>query len=354
VRCRTTCCPVALALPRLRHAPRLLASRSLWLYIQPRCAPRLLGSRLHGLYFNLVMCRRAARLLFVRSHWLSPCVWSLRLAVRLLVIRLHRLYRAYAVHLDLSSRHSTSRRSVALSLAVHPVTVFRGATTHRPDCTGSTAPMPCIRTRRLAAQLLVGRSHCLSPCVRSLRLTARLLIVRIAPALLHLCRASGCVVSPLDFSSISRTGSRRASGHCVSQRDYSSSRLHRLYCTYAVHLDAPSPRSTSCRSVALALVVRTVTTSRGKTTCRPDCTGSTAPISCIRMRRLPTRLLVRRSYWSRRASVTASRGMTTRRPDCTDSTAPMPCIRTRCLDARLLVSRSHWLSHCAQSFRCAS
>jgi hypothetical protein len=35
-------------------------------------------------------------------------------------------------------------------------------TTRRLDCTGSTAPIPCIQTRRLAARLLVGRSHWLS------------------------------------------------------------------------------------------------------------------------------------------------------------------------------------------------
>jgi hypothetical protein len=115
--------------------------------------------------------------------------------------------------------------------------------------------MPCIRTRRLDARLLVGRSHWLSPCLRSLRLVARLLVVRIASALLRLCRASGRAVSPLDFSSDGRTGSRRASGHCVSRRDYSSSGLHRLYCAYAVHPDAPSRRSTSRQSVALALAM---------------------------------------------------------------------------------------------------
>jgi hypothetical protein len=32
-------------------------------------------------------------------------------------------------------------------------------TTHRPDCTGSTTPIPCIQTRRLAVRLLVGRSN---------------------------------------------------------------------------------------------------------------------------------------------------------------------------------------------------
>jgi hypothetical protein len=98
-------------------------------------------------------------------------------------------------------------------------TTLCATTTRRPDCTGSTAPMSCIRTRRLAAWLLVGRPHWLSPCVRPLRLAARLLVVRIALVLLRLCRASGRAVSLLDFSSVGRTGSRRASGHCVSRHD---------------------------------------------------------------------------------------------------------------------------------------
>jgi hypothetical protein len=63
------------------------------------------------------------------------------------------------------------------------------------------------------------------------------------------------MVWPLDFSSVGRTGSGRASDRCVSRRDYSSSRLHRLYCAYAVHPNAPSRRSTSRQSVALALAV---------------------------------------------------------------------------------------------------
>jgi hypothetical protein len=113
-----------------------------------------------------------------------------------------------------------------------------------------------------------------------------------------------CVVVP-----VSRTGSRCAPSHCVSRRDYSSSGLHRLYCAYAVYPDALSRHSISRRSVALALAMR---------------------------------------------PLTASRGATTRRTDCSGSTVPMPCIRTRRLDARLLVSRSHLLAPCARSFRCAS
>jgi hypothetical protein len=70
---------------------------------------------LHELYLNLVKRRLDTRLLVGRSHWLSPCVRSLRLV-----------------------------------------------TTHRPDCTGSTAPIPCTWTRRLDTRLLVSRSHRLS------------------------------------------------------------------------------------------------------------------------------------------------------------------------------------------------
>jgi hypothetical protein len=76
--------------------------------------------------------------------------------------------------------------------------------------------------RRRSARLLVGLSHWLSPCARSLRLAARLLVVRIAPALLRLCCASERAVSPLDFSSVGHTGSRRVPGHSVVCRDYPS------------------------------------------------------------------------------------------------------------------------------------
>jgi hypothetical protein len=106
-----------------------------------------------------------------------------------------------------------------------------------------------------------------SSCVRSLHLAARLLVVRIAPALLRLCRASGRVISPLDFSSVGRTASRRASGHYVSRRDYSSYELHQLYCAYVVHPDAPSRRSTSRQSVALALALCPVIPLCVMTTC---------------------------------------------------------------------------------------
>jgi hypothetical protein len=43
----------------------------------------------------------------------------------------------------------TSHQSVALALVVRPVSVSCGTTTRRSDCTGSTVPMSCIRTRHL-------------------------------------------------------------------------------------------------------------------------------------------------------------------------------------------------------------
>jgi hypothetical protein len=204
---------------------------------------------------------------------------------------------------------------------------------------------------------------------------------------------------PFDFSSAGDTGSRRAPGHSVSRHRLLAARLHRLYYAYVVHPGAPSHRSTSRRTVALAVTVLPVnlscattthlpvarvyinyavhrllisrlhglylnlvmrrrasrshwlspcpvTASRGATTRRPDCTSSTAPMSCIQTRHLAARLLVRRSVALALAvrPVTVSRGATTRRPNCTSSTTPMSCIRTCRLDARLLISRSHWLS----------
>jgi hypothetical protein len=106
-----------------------------------------------------------------------------------------------------AARHVAHRRLLRLCCAI--------------GCLGTSRDLSST-TRHLAARLLVGWSHWLSPCVRSLRLAARLLVVRIAPALLRLCRASGRVVSTLDFSSVGRTGSRRVPGHSVVHHDYPS------------------------------------------------------------------------------------------------------------------------------------
>jgi hypothetical protein len=82
----------------------------------------------------------------------------------------------------------------------------------------------------------------------------RLLVVQIAPALLRLCRASGRAVSLLDFSSFGRT---------------------RIYCAYAMHLDAPSHCSTSRRSP------------------RAGSSSTTSPPSRVRVPRHVARLVMR-------------------------------------------------------------
>jgi hypothetical protein len=128
-----------------------------------------------------------------------------------------------------------------------------------------------------------------------------------APVLLHLCRAPGCIVSPLDFLSVGCTGFRCAAGHYVSRRDYLSSGLHRLYYAYARHPDASSRCSTSCRSVALALAVRPVTASRSAPAllrlCRASgCTVSPLDFSSVGRtgsRRVPGHSVVRHDYLSR-------------------------------------------------------
>jgi hypothetical protein len=93
-------------------------------------------------------------------------------------------------------------------------------------CTGPTAPMTCIRTRRLAARLLVSRSHWLSSCARSLRLVARL----------HY-RLTCCPVA------LALLQQRRAPRLLVS-------RSHRLYITFVVHRDYSSPGRTGSTSTS--------------------------------------------------------------------------------------------------------
>jgi hypothetical protein len=115
----------------------------------------------------------------------ASALLCLRRAPRLLISWQHRLYHTNNVCCDYSSR-------LYISYVVHrdyssPVRIGSASTTHRP----------------------------------------------VAPALLHICRASGRAVSPLDLSSIGRSGSRHAPDHCVSRLDYSSpgctrSRAHML------------------------------------------------------------------------------------------------------------------------------
>jgi hypothetical protein len=67
-----------------------------------------------------------------------------------------------------------------------------------------------------------------------------------APAPLRLCRASGRVVSTLDFSSVGRTGSRRVPGHSAVRRNYPS-RGRNGY-------TSPTPRDRVPRHVARLVV----------------------------------------------------------------------------------------------------
>jgi hypothetical protein len=236
-------------------------------------------------YVNLVVHREYLSLGRTGSTSTTSCAANTRLPIA----------RALPQPCHAPSCRSTSRRSVALALAVRPVTASRGVTTRRPDCTASTA--------------------------------------------------SGRSVSPLDFSSVGRTGSRRVSSHYVSWCDYSLSGLHRLYCAYAVHPDALSHHYTSRRPVALALAVlrslrlavRLLVVRIAPALLHPD-----APSRHSTSRRSVAMALAVRL-------VTASRGVTTRRPDCTVPTAPMSCIWTRRITARLLIGRSHWLSPCIRS-----
>jgi hypothetical protein len=85
----------------------------------------------HQLYINFVMCRDYSSPGRMGSTSTTPCAATTRLPVA----------RALPQPCHAPSRRSISRRLVALALAVRPVTASRGATTRRPDCTGSTAPI---------------------------------------------------------------------------------------------------------------------------------------------------------------------------------------------------------------------
>jgi hypothetical protein len=117
----------------------------------------------------------------------------------------------------------------------------------------STTTLCAATTRHSLARAL--RQPCRAP---------RLLVTQ--PHGLYLNCAARC-----DYSSPRRTSSTSTTLCSRSLRLVARplvTRLHRLYCAYVVHPDAPSWRSTSLRLVALALVVRPVTPSRGPLTRR--------------------------------------------------------------------------------------
>jgi hypothetical protein len=214
------------------------------------CAPRLLITRPHGLYLNLVVHRDYSSLGRKSTTLTTSCV------ARLLVTWLHQFYCVYVVHSD------------APSLPLDFSLVSRNGSHHAPgycvsrldhlssSCTGCTAPMSFIRTRHLAARLLVGRSHWLSSCAPSLRRAPQVLITW----------------------------------------------PHRLYINHVARPGVSAPRAARRRLLRLCHVTACLVSSRVSSSTIPPmpcvshwfdldysssgCTGSIAPMSCIRTCRL--------------------------------------------------------------------
>jgi hypothetical protein len=229
--------------------------------------------------------------------------------------------------------HAPSRLStccpVALAIAVCLVAPSRSSTTLCTDArlvVRSHWLSPCARSLHLAARLLrappldllSGRTS--SRCVSGHCVSRRLLIVRIASALLRLCRAYGRAVSTLDFLSVGRTGSHHVPGHSVVRHDYMSRghngyssltpRVWELqhvawlvawlivdYFAYAARLGASARRATrhAARRTARRRLLRLhrasgcLGTSRGSSCCSSS-TTSTMPR--VRMTRHVARLVV--------------------------------------------------------------
>jgi hypothetical protein len=218
------------------------------------------------------------------------------------------------------SHRSTSRRSVALALAVHSVTASRGATTRRPGLhrlyytyvvhpnepsrrsTSRQSVTPalavclvnplCVVTTRLAVATDIVRLRCASGCLSTSRgsssttsTTPRVRVPRHVARLVTWLVAR-LVVDYIDYAARPGASARRAARRrllrlccaigCLGTSRGSSSttspmlcdRVHRHVARLVVN-HAPSRRSTSRRSVALALAVHPVTASRGATTRRP-------------------------------------------------------------------------------------
>jgi hypothetical protein len=120
------------------------------------------------------------------------------------------------------------------------------------------------RISSTSTSLCVATTHLpVARVLHQLRRAPRLLVVRLALTLLRLCRASGHTISPLDFSSVGRTGSHHASGHCISRREYSSFGLRRLYCAYATRLGASACCAARRQLIRLRHASGCLGTSRG-------------------------------------------------------------------------------------------
>jgi hypothetical protein len=144
--------------------------------------------------------------------------------------------------------------------------------------TSSTSTTPSIQVPRLLARLVVDYFDYVVRSGASAPRAARRRLFRLccATKCLGSSRGSSSTTSVvpcvsywlnLDFSSVGRTATTCAWSLRLMAR-LLVARLHRLYCAYVLHSDAPSRLSTSYRSVALALAVRVVIGSRSSTTCR--------------------------------------------------------------------------------------
>jgi hypothetical protein len=254
----------------------------------------------------------------VPCHIVRHVVWLIaRLVINYFAsCRLVVDYFAYAARPGASARcaarHVARRRLLHITQAHRRLLRLRCAS----GCFGmsrnssSTASLTSrVWMPRHVARLLVDYFAYASRPGASARPTARRRLFRITQArrrLLCLRRASGCLSTSHDTSSTTShqqahrrllrlrhtsgfLGTSRGSSSTTSHHAGSSSTTSLTPCVRLPRLvmdHAPSRRSTSRRSVALALNVHLVTAYCGVTTRCSDCIGSTAPMSCIRMCRL--------------------------------------------------------------------
>jgi hypothetical protein len=223
-------------------------------------------------------------------------------------------------------------------------------TAPRAGSSSTTSPTPRVWVPRLVARLIVDYFvHAAHPGASACRAARRM---------------ARCAVHVEYFTSVVRSGAsapraarrrllllRRTSGCLGSSRGSSSTtsptprvRVPRLVGWLIVDL-APSRRSTSRRSVALAPTVCPVTPSHGSATRRPAalallhlCRASERAVSplyfssvgCIGSRRAPDRSFSRLDYSVPPLDLLSGR---------TGSTSATPCITTTCLAATLAVLR---------------
>jgi ribosomal protein S15P/S13E len=220
--------------------------------------------------------------------------------------------------------------------------------TVRRDCsspgrTGSTSTMSCATTTRLPVaralpHALSRRSTSHWSCVRSLHLAARLLVVRIAPALLRLCCASGRAISTLDLSSVGRTDSRRVPSHSIVRRDYPS-RDRNGYTSLPPRVRVPQHVARLVTRLVAPLVVD-YSTSRGSSRGSLRCSLSTTHLAQARRRLLRLRRAsgcLGTSRDSSRVSSRRSLSTTPPRSGSLSTTSPPPRVRVPWHVARLVM-----------------